>query len=626
MRFLRYLLFILFSHHLVIDGQLDISFPKSGFYDAPFAIKPPVSCNVKYTKQGLIPREPLAKEIVVSETTQFIFTVKQDEINLDTTFSRTYIFDYSSKFPALSIAIETADLWNDSVGIYCRGRNAFFNDSTKHWENCNYQKKWERTIWATYLTNDEIGFDQQAGIRLFGESTRRNPDKSFKIAARKKYGKSYFKHPLFKQKKTRKFKQLVIRTSGNDFKNTRFKDVLSTHLVSNLDIDYMAYQPIQLFINGEHWGLYNLREKINKHYISTNYSIPEDSINIIMGRWIRQEGSATHYMLMYRFFENIGNMTDANYKIAQQFLDIRNYINYRVFQIFINNKDSRGNIRYWNAPGYQDKFRMILYDTDLGYSNPSFNYLEGCLSREETAWYNPTWSTMYLTKLIEHPSFKTEFIQQFSHLLNTALHRDSIIGQIDYLQMLYYGELPTEKTKRPTHLKSVIFPMEKWNNHVQELREFAAKRGDFMKIHLKKAFNLGGEYILKINGEVGKINIADNYAQELPFSGNYFKELTLKLEALDVEGYTFKGWSDGEMSSVRYIEPSSDTVYLEILYDAIKEKDELSDHISTGNETLLLKREDHKKVDINKILTLLGLILLIIGVVILTWSFFIKVE
>ena len=56
-------------------------------------------------------------------------------------------------------------------------------------------------------------------------------------------------------------------------------------------------------------------------------------------------------------------------------LDIRNYINYRVFQIYLNNTDSRGNIRYWNSKDLDGKFRMILYDTDLSFGNASRKYL-----------------------------------------------------------------------------------------------------------------------------------------------------------------------------------------------------------------------------------------------------------
>ena len=66
-----------------------------------------------------------------------------------------------------------------------------------------------------------------------------------------------------------------------------------------MGLDYMAYQPIQLFINGQYWGLYNLREKVNEHYLFENHGANRDSSSIIMGRWVRQHGSSSDYMKSY---------------------------------------------------------------------------------------------------------------------------------------------------------------------------------------------------------------------------------------------------------------------------------------------------------------------------------------
>ncbi len=68
-----------------------------------------------------------------------------------------------------------------------------------------------------------------------------------------------------------------------------------------------------------------------------------------MGRWVRQHGSSSDYMKMYNWFMRLDTMDNEAYEKAKTFLDIRNYINYRVFQIYLNNTDSRGNIRYWNS-------------------------------------------------------------------------------------------------------------------------------------------------------------------------------------------------------------------------------------------------------------------------------------
>ena len=105
---------------------------------------------------------------------------------------------------------------------------------------------------------------------------------------------------------------------------------------------------------------------------------------------------------MYKWFNKLKDVDSAAYVQANQYLDIRNYINFRIFQIYINNLDSRGNIRYWNSNQGDGKFRMMLYDTDHGYGYYNRNFLEKSLSNSGEHWYNPRWSTLYLRKLMKN--------------------------------------------------------------------------------------------------------------------------------------------------------------------------------------------------------------------------------
>ena len=98
--------------------------------------------------------------------------------------------------------------------------------------------------------------------------------------------------------------------------------------------------------------------------------------SVIMGKWVRQQGSSKDYMKMYNWFQRLNVMDSSAYEKAKNFLDIRNYVNFRIFQLYINNADSRGNIRYWNSIQGDAKFRMILYDTDHGYKYARRKFLQ----------------------------------------------------------------------------------------------------------------------------------------------------------------------------------------------------------------------------------------------------------
>jgi hypothetical protein len=559
-----YLLFIFFIH-LGNFAQNIANLPLSGMYNDTVVINNVPNHTIYYTSQGHADSESLKRlkdSLIITKTTTLLLRVKND--TLDTLIQRSYHIGYDSKLAILSITIDPEDLWNDTTGIYTKGKYAYFNDSTEHWENCNYQKNWEKNIYTTFIdTNNVVGFSQQAGIKIFGESTRRQPDKSMKIIARKKYGKKKFKYRIFPEKDIKKYKQLVIRASGNDYAGSRFKDAMSAHLARNLGLDYMAWRPINLFINGEYWGVYNLREKINDHYIAANHDVKKDSVNITMGRWITQQGSGKAYKKMYYWFADLDTMDNKAYEKAKQFINVRNYINYRVFQIYINNKDSRGNIRYYNINGEKDqRFKMILYDTDLGYGKYSMNYLEKCLSPTPTEWYNPVWSTMYLTKLMQHPEFKNEFATQFAHIMNTSLHKDTMLAAVDKFEAIYINELPRSSSGRPSHLKKTYFPLERWQDDVNSLRSYAKLRPKVMWKHLQSSLELDDTFVLILKGDSGMVSINDNYPIHLPYAGLYFKNIPLTIKIIPDSNFVFDYWEGGDSIATQTVNNEQDSVVL----------------------------------------------------------------
>ncbi len=579
MRLFIFILIIL-TEYLAI-GQVYQLFPKSGKYDTTLSIKNTATqYKINYTIDGKKPSSRSKKlvNLVVKTTKHFQFRIRYDTI--DTIISRFYLFNNDSKLPNIAISIDPDDLWNDTLGIYVRGRKAYWDDSAGHWYNCNYQKKWEKPVFATYIdTNNNPFFDQKCGLKLFGESTRRQPDKSMKLIARSSYGKSRFDGKIFPNKPMTEYKQIAIRTSGNDYAKTRFKDVLSTYVSRNLGIDHMDYQATNLYVNGEYWGVYNLREKVNEHFIAGNHNVNKDSVNIIMGRWVRQQGSARRYMKMYRWFENLDTMDDAAYEKAKSFLDIRNYINYRVFQIYINNKDSRGNIRYYNITGGEERFRMILYDTDLGWGSYRLNLLEKSISSKRTHWYNPKWSTMYLSKLMQNEEFKNEFATQFAHLMNTSLHKDTIIAAIDHLEYIYENELPRTKENRPKHLKKLFFPLKKWKDNVDHYRSYAKLKPTVMWSQLQITLNLEDTFTLIINSDSAKFTINENYALKGRFSGKYFKNIPLKITAISYDKFAFQMWSDGDTNTTKRILTEMDTILLTPIYTTTLKPDKTTTSI-----------------------------------------------
>ena len=84
------------------------------------------------------------------------------------------------------------------------------------------------------------------------------------------------------------FESFVLRSSGDDQVYTMFRDALSQMvLVEYMDVDIQAYRPAVLFLNGQYWGIHNIREKINEHYVAGNFGVDPDEVNLLEGNGSR---------------------------------------------------------------------------------------------------------------------------------------------------------------------------------------------------------------------------------------------------------------------------------------------------------------------------------------------------
>ena len=138
----------------------------------------------------------------------------------------------------------------------------------------NFWNDWERDVhFSFYEPNGDLGVALDAGVKIFGAWSRSNDQRSLSIFARGRYGFSDIEYPIFPQLDYDKFEAIVLRSSGNDWMRTNIKDVIATSLMDGSGLETQAYRPSIVYLNGEYWGLYNIREKVNEHFL-------DDKINV----------------------------------------------------------------------------------------------------------------------------------------------------------------------------------------------------------------------------------------------------------------------------------------------------------------------------------------------------------
>ena len=444
-------------------------------------------------------------------------------------------------FPVISLTTAPDNLWDWETGIYVFGPNATFEEP---YYGANFHEDWERPVHVElYWTDGEKRLDQDAGMKIAGAWSRSNEQKSFALHARNAYGKKYFEAKLFDELNITRFKSFVLRDSGNDAGSTFFRDAMITHLVAKNNVDIQAYQPAIVFLNGSYWGILNMREKLNEYYIESHYPhVEHDKVDILAGKGdgvTASEGDLTDYTAMMDFITSHDLTDDANYQQVAAQIDIDEYIEYLVSEIYGGNDDwPHNNVKMWKSKKNGGRWRWMLYDTDQSYNiwdrdvdKVTYDKLAKCLS--EKGKNGDTWSNVLLRNLVKNTTFRNELANRFADRMNQEFLPNNIAHLIDSL----YGNIKNEM-KYHTWL---------WGGGESgdKMKAFANARPKNMRKHLRNNFEVGDDVELTLNtndSKAGYIELNSLTLKKFEWSGIYFKNVPVKLRAVARPGYKFVRW------------------------------------------------------------------------------------
>ncbi len=454
---------------------------------------------------------------------------------------------HKTNLPVVFLVTDPENLWDTQYGIMVKGNDyqgtgsademmIGSKETMKKYANFNIRgRSWEKPATFTYTDagGKTVLYEGDLCIRIFGSFSRKLAQKGIALIPRKGVGDSRLNYQFFSNRpESWAYKSLVLRASGQDAQLSRIRDVLVQSLLDDakVNIANQAYVQCIVYLNGQYWGVYNLREKISKFYIAQHYGIEDvDSIDILMGNANNKDcivaGSTqglNDYMALIKYCEdhncNLSNQADYDYVCSQ--IDADQFAMYCAFEIIIGNTDT-GNIKFWRSSEKDGKWRWIQYDYcwAMNRDDPALSAESSSGYRRDFFWRyfdpkghgaNNKFSTVLGRSMLSNNEFVKIFLKYCAYFYNEVFTPEKIVAKVDELQENIRKEMETYDLVRwrPYHNLST----RGWNLHCDNIRNYARNYQNWYLYYCQHYINehtnyrLTDEEMIQLFGKVGKIS------------------------------------------------------------------------------------------------------------------------
>lgn len=456
---------------------------------------------------------------------------------LSTTHS--YIFHpRKTAFPILSFATKNDYLYNAKGGIF---------SSEKTYGKYNYDYNWRRPANSEMINSSDnsLIFNQAVEIAVGGNYSREFAQKSIKLYANKRFGEKRLNGHFWEDKQNvTSVKSFTLRNGGNSLRRLRITDAYLQRLwgVHINNIDYQAYSPSIVYINGEFYGFAGLRERSNEDWIEANYGLEDiEFATHLSYRAADAEQKTTSFQDVYKLYSR----NNCTYEELSEKIDIDNFMKTMIAEMNAINHDwPHNNVSMWRPNEQGAKWRWIIKDMDFyalsNYDNPiefnMFNYLLGTVNAEDVEYRyfskkNVKESSKLYRKLMSFPKFKEDFLDAYSVYLGDFLKPSVTNALLSDMTSSIRDEIIATYS-------AYEFDTSNYQKSINKMKDYNLLRPRIVYNQMSTFFSLGSVIPLTIHSNSSNVSINNIPLTEGDFDGAWFSKRELHLES----GSPNKGW------------------------------------------------------------------------------------
>ena len=335
---------------------------------------------------------------------------------------------------------------------------------------------------------------QKCLMKLAGHSSREHESqKGFSLRARKALGSSRFNYPLFSNRDYPSYKSFVMRASGQDCRQTFMRDSILSTLAADTSVLYRETEVAVVYVNGRYWGVYNMRERISNDMIAQfhGWDNPDD-VEYKLSRGYTAES----YQALLQYVRTHDLSDDGNVAALRSMMDVENYLEYVILEMYVNNQDL-DNVGFYRNPKADGLWRWALFDLDLSFQLDADNvaaWLEGDSVGTITAQDNLLFKSM-----MKNAALRDWFLRRMGRLLATTFSAENVTAKIRARYALLEPEMEAE-------CKRWGWTTANWKRYVQRMARYAQSRPKHLIQYLTADFKLTEAQAQDYFGEAMALN------------------------------------------------------------------------------------------------------------------------
>lgn len=515
---------------------------EAGFYNGSvsLSISASAGAEIRYTLDGSEPTQSstlYSNPFTITETTVVKAKAYGDDASFLPSFveANTYFIDEEHTIPVLSIAgDDLADLLAGSQ-FDPRGSFEYFEDEQLIDEAYGEFNKHGNDSWAypqrgiDYITRDQMGYTSSISHQIFPTKDRDN------------------------------FQRLIIKAAANDnypFSNggAHIRDAY-VHTLSDLggfELDERTSRPCIVYLNGEYWGVYDMREKVDDpDFTRAYYDQGEKWLDYIKtwgGTW-EEYGSRDDWDDLHDFITANDMSVQANYEQAAEELNMLSLIDYMIINTHVVCMDwLNWNTSWWRGrkpEGEAKKWRYALWDMDATFGH-YINYTgipntepnaDPCYAEDLPADFEGHGEL--ISALLENEEFHSLYVNRYADMNNSFFTCDYMFGLLDSM----IAEIEPEMQQQIDRWGGT---MPEWQSNVQELRDFIDSRCVEINGGIVDCYEVEGPFPVTVNieppNEPNNVRVNTFIPAEYPFMGDYFVGTTLGFTAVPDPDWELDHW------------------------------------------------------------------------------------